>query len=370
MNNSANQEDYIQFDRVRIMDKVGFAQPVEAFSVLVPKGWKVDGGVLWNQPGTACAGTNMGMKASSPDGKYSFEIMPNYIWGFSSDPQIGQFQRQQQFPKYCSYGEPLNAETYFRQVFAPYDLGNPNILSVTENSHGTQSLQESAAKTRQEMMKYGASQVNFYPSGISANINWNNGQEALVLCGVVVIETFIPNVYNGSMSKAYTSAASERVVFSYPAGEKEKATNMLSVIVGSFRTNTAWKKTVDDFWLAVRTQSNIQHIGRIQQIDEQTAEIGRQTIAAGKENAARMNASMRTWEASQTSQDRIHTDFVKAIKEVENFQDETGTYEMSSGYNHAWSRGDGSSFLMTDSPNFDPSSVFQDQSWKEMKRVD
>ncbi len=370
MDDRTTNEDYTQFDRIRIMDKVGFAQPVEAFSVLVPTGWKVDGGILWNQPGTSCAGTNLGMTASSPDGKYRFELMPNYMWGFSSDPQVAQIQRQQQFPKYCSYGEPLNAEAYFRQVFAPYDLGNPNILSVTENSNGTQALQENAAKVRQEMMKYGASQVNFYPSGISAHINWNDGQEALVLCGVVIIETFIPNPYNGTVGKAYTSSASERVVFSYPAGEKEKAANMLSVMMGSFRTNTAWKKSVDDFWLAVRTQSHREHIGRITMMDAQTREMGNQAIARGQQNAARMDASMRTWEASQQSQDRIHTNFVKAIREVENFRDKTGTYEMSSGYNHAWSRGDGSSFIMTNSPNFNPSSVFQDQNWKEMKRVD
>jgi len=370
MDNSITNEEYTQFDRIRIMDKMGFSQPVEAFSLLVPKDWKVDGGILWNQPGSPCAGTNLGLRASSPDGKYSFEIMPNFMWGYTTDPQVAQFQRQQQFPNYCSYGEPLNAEAYFRQVFAPYDLGKPNILSIEENSTGAQALRENAERMRQEMMKYGASQVNFYPSGISANINWSNGQEAVVLCGVIIIESFVPNSYNGSMSKSYTSSASERVVFTYPAGEKEKATNMLSVMMGSFRTNTNWKKSVDNFWLSVRTQSNQVQIGKIKMIDEQTKQIGNQAIQNGQQNAARMDASMRSWEASQQSQDRIHTNFVKSIREVENYRDESGTFELSSAYNHAWSRSDGGSILMSNSPNFDPSSVFQDQNWKQMKRVD
>jgi hypothetical protein len=55
---------------------------------------------------------------------------------------------------------------------------------------------------------------------------------------------------------------------------------------------------------------------------------------------------------------------------VENYRDETGKIEMSSGYSHAWSRSDGSSFIMSNNPNFDPSLVFQDQQWKEMKKVD
>ena len=83
-----------------------------------------------------------------------------------------------------------------------------------------------------------------------------------------------------------------------------------------------------------------------------------------------MDTEMRTWEAKQSSQDKMHTDFIKTIREVENFSDETGKYEMMSGYNHAWSRGDGTSFVLSDNPNFDPAFVFKDQAWKQMKKVD
>jgi hypothetical protein len=58
------------------------------------------------------------------------------------------------------------------------------------------------------------------------------------------------------------------------------------------------------------------------------------------------------------------------MREVENFQDATGKYEMTSSYSNAWSRGDGSTFVMSNNPNFDPGFVFKDQSWKAMKKVD
>lgn len=105
-------------------------------------------------------------------------------------------------------------------------------------------------------------------------------------------------------------------------------------------------------------------------MDEQTRQMGENAIKKGQQNLNAMDANMRNWEASQQSQDRIHTNFVKAIREVETYKDETGRIELSSGYNHAWSRSDGSSFIMSDNPNFDPSSVFQDQQWKEMKKVE
>lgn len=105
-------------------------------------------------------------------------------------------------------------------------------------------------------------------------------------------------------------------------------------------------------------------------MDEQAQQIGRNAIAKGQQRLNEMDNNMRNWEASQQTNDRIHTNFIKAIREVETYRDETGVVELNSGYDHAWSRSDGSSYIMTNNPNFDPSSVFLDQRWKEMKRVD
>lgn len=361
-------KDYTLFERVRVLDKVGFSQPVEAFSLLIPKGWKSDGGIIWNQPGTTCAGTNLGFKAVSSDGKYSFEMFPQYMWAYNSDPQMAQYYQNSGSP-YCGYGQPMDAANYFKQAFAIRELGNPQIIEIKANATGLQAMEVQNNKTRQELMSYGASQVMFYPSAISAKIKWNDGSEGIVVCGVTIIETTVPNPYNGSYSKIYTSSATEKVVFKYPASESENAPNMLSVIMSSIRTNTNWKNTVDNFWKNVRQQKHIAHIGTIKMLDDQTAQMGRDAIKKGQQNLANMDNNMRSWEASQQSQDHIRTNFVKAIREVETYRDETGVVELNSGYNHAWSRSDGSSFIMSDNPNFDPSSVLQDQRWKEMKRV-
>ena len=105
-------------------------------------------------------------------------------------------------------------------------------------------------------------------------------------------------------------------------------------------------------------------------MDEQTRQMGERAIAKGNQRLKDMDNQMRSWEATQASQDKMHTDFIKTIRGVENFRDETGRYEMASGYNHVWSRGDGTSFVLSDNPNFNPASVFKDQQWKQMKKVD
>jgi hypothetical protein len=63
----------------------------------------------------------------------------------------------------------------------------------------------------------------------------------------------------------------------------------------------------------------------------------------------------------------MHTSFVQTIREVETWRGADGRVELSSGYDQAWSRGDGS-YIVSNSPTFDPRAAFQDQNWTELKR--
>lgn len=360
--------DYTLFTRARVLDKTAFDKPVEAFSLLIPKDWQFSGDIIWTMPGSPCAGTNRTFKTSSPDGKYSLEIFPDYTWGFTTNQQLAQFNRNNT-TKYCGYGEPLDATQYVKQVFLPQEAGNPQIEEIRVNEPGRETIGKKAEKYRSELMSYGASQVQFYPSAITAKVKWNDGSEGMVLCGIITGETTLANPYDGSYSKSYITSTSEKVLFRYPSSESAKAEKLLSVMLTSMCTSDAWKGTVENYWKQVREQKQAVHLNKIRMMDDYTRQIGANAIKKGQENLNNMDANMRSWEARQQSQDQMHTSFIKAIREVENYRDETGKVELSSGYNHAWSRSDGSSFIMTDNPNFDPSSVFLDPRWKEMKKV-
>ncbi len=39
---------YIKFRQVKVYDYNGFAKPVVAYTLLIPEGWKVTGGIKWN----------------------------------------------------------------------------------------------------------------------------------------------------------------------------------------------------------------------------------------------------------------------------------------------------------------------------------
>lgn len=363
--------DYQLFERVRLLDRQGFAQPQEAFSVLLPKGWKHEGEILWNAPGTSCSGTLSRLSARSVDGAYRFDLYPDVVYSYNPDPQIAQFnQVHPGNSPYCAFREPVNAEQYLRTVFAPEELGNAEVVSVTPNEAVVQQMQQNNARAMQELAQYGAGPMRFDQTALNAELRWPDGREGLAVLGVTTLETAVPNPYTGGSNPIYTSQVTKRIVFSYPAGQKEAARNQFSVIMGSFRSNPAWNEAVNGFWRAVRQRKHVEHVGRIRMMDEQTRAMGEAAIQRGNDRLRQMDVEMRNWEARQSADDRMHTNFIKTIREVEHYQDPTGKVELVSGYNHAWSRGDGSSFILSNNPNFDPSSVFQDQAWKEMKKVD
>ncbi|MGB8191913.1 MAG: hypothetical protein WCF67_08345, partial [Chitinophagaceae bacterium] len=270
----------------------------------------------------------------------------------------------------CSYEEPMDAETYLRQKFVKNELGNAEVISVEPNKYVVEQMQQSNDKIRNEMMQYGSGQIQFHQTAVNATVRWPDGTDGLVVLGVSTLEGDVPNVYNGTSSKIFTTQVTKRTVFKYPSADVEQAKNQFSVVMSSLRTNPAWQNAVNGFWKDVRQKKHVAHVGRIQMMDEQTRQMGEAAIRKGNERLQNMDTQMRNWEASQSSQDRMHTNFIKTIREVETFKDETGKYEMTSSYNHAWSRGDGSSFVMSNNPNFDPAFVLKDQAWKQMKKVD
>lgn len=360
--------DYTEFTRVRILDRQGFSQFAEACSMLLPKGWNYEGEIIWTAPGQACAGTNLSVQTRSPGGDSSFDILPNFTWGWSADPQVNAFNQQHGQGRFCSTGQPLDAEQFIRQVWAS-ELENPEISDFKMDQDAVSSMHLEDEKRRMEMMRYGSAGVEFKHTAITARAKWADGKRGILFCKVTNAANYVPNKYNGSINVDYMSAAS-RMLYTFPESEMDKAEQLMSVIVTGMRTNPAWKQAVEGYWRDVREKNHIVHIGKIRMMDEQTRQIAEQTIRQGNQRLKDMDQQMRSWEAKQSANDRMHNNFIKTIRGVENYQDATGTVELSSGYNHAWSRGDGTSFIMTDNSNFDPSSVFRDQNWEEMRKVD
>lgn len=374
--------DYTVFERVRFMDATGFESPAEAFSLLLPRNWKHEGGIVWKNP-RECVGEMVGarMSISSPDGAIRFQALPLHAWSYASDGAMLQSLQMQAQAGGCDVGEPMGAEAYLRQVMVPNELSGATVIEVRPNEPVQRELQQQAEKSRALIMQYGAQQVDFVIEAVTARVRWNDGTEGVVLCSVVNTISTMQNAFTGQMQRLSNSAASERSWIRFPPARRAEAETVLANLKSSYRTNPAWKSAVENYQARLRQQQDVDHHVKMKAIADQTAANARAHAgrmadiqARGAANTQRhenrmaaMDQSMRSWEAQQSSQDRTHTSFVQTIREVETWRGPDGGVELSSGYDQAWSRGDGA-YIVSNSPAFDPRSAFQDQSWTELKR--
>ena len=282
----------------------------------------------------------------------------------------------------CTVNGPMSAEDYLRQVLLPNELRGATVVEVKHNPEAERMIAEQAAAFQATARQYGG-QADVRPSAISARVKWSDGTEGIVLISINNVIGSTPNAYTGQMDQLSTSTASERSWVRFPAARKDEAERLMANLKSSVRTNPAWKQAVDGYFAELGRQMDREHHIQMAAIDQNTRAMTAahnqrmgDIAAQGAANTARhndrmgnMDSQMRSWESQQSSQDRMQTSFIKTIREVETYHDGGNTVELSSGYDQAWSRGDGN-YILRNKPGFDPSSVFQDQNWTEMKRTD
>lgn len=363
-------KDYIEFERQRVMDNIGFAQSIEVSSFLIPKGWKLEGNVFWNLPGKTCEGTFQNITITSPDNQYQLKIFPINTWVWSDDPMINQFSQQTYGTGgNCIASPPIDAERFLRNILVPQLPNQAKIIKSENNNLVSNELKAIVEANNRELNSYGGGQTQNYYSALNAQIQFNDGYSAMVMIGMINSQMSILNQYNGSYNMQYSGILHKYISFKYPDGQEEQAKDILAVILESYKTNPNWSSTVNQYWRNYRAQKQVENVGRIKLIDSQTQAMAQQHQKNMQAKSQAFQQNVRSWETTQQTNDKIHNNFIKAIKEVDNFQDANGVVEMSSHYDQAWSRSDGSSFIMSNNPNFDPSSVFQDNRWEQMKKV-
>ncbi len=353
-------KDYVVLERVRFLDQMGFDRPVEAFSMLFPKGWKTEGGVRWKGVGE-CRGEiiSMPVKGTSPDGKIQFEASGPRSFNWADDQMMMQTMMAGAQAGGCAVNQPFTAEQYI-EGYAKQDLG-ATASEIRSDEKRMARAQQMDQQANAIAIQYGnnSEQSTTYAIG---KLTWPDGTEGILEAGVTNSITRKPDMFNGGVSTFSSTMVFYTTVIRFPPERKEEAKRLLTLFTSSHRMNPIWTKAKENFLTQL---GNMEHAGRMEKIRL----MGEQAQAYAKAQGEASDRQMRSWEQQQTSQDQQHTQFVKTIREVETWNDgANGRVELTSGYDHAWSRGDGS-YVLTNSPNFDPSSVFQDQQWKPMQQV-
>lgn len=352
-------KDYVLFKRVRFLDQMGFDRPVEAFSMLVPSGWRAEGGVHWNSVG-GCRGEIIitTVKMTSPDGAFVFQALPLRSFSFSNNPTMLQSIRAGAQAGGCAVNQPFNA-SQFVDGYARMEL-RAQASNIQVDEAGTGQLRTADQMANQSARQNGLS-MQQESTVAMGDLRFPDGSEGILHGSVVNMINSQPDPFSGGVTM-FSSTMAIPFVMRFPAGRKAEGLKLFRMITTSHRMNPNWNEAKSRFLTQL---GNAEHRGRMERIRL----MGEQARAYAREQSAASDQRMRDWENRQASQERQHSNFIQMIREVETWRDPNGSsVELTSGYSNAWTRGDGS-YILTNSPTFDPSSAFQDQQWKPMQRV-
>lgn len=351
-------KDYVLLKRFRTIDNQGFNQPVEVSSFLLPENWQVNSSIQWNATSKCLPEMLQGsVQASSPDGEYELNVLPTTQFDWSSDPiYLDAMQRGFNLHS-CHISQPLDAAGYISQSLAPYLKAQVKAAKTIEELQ--QAMDQGAAQMTSAARAGGNGAYSHKGSAAEGLLQFADGKEGLAFCTVMQTIVTLPGA-QGGMSESYYCYVSMRVVIKYKSGDEAMARKIMSTFFSSVRINPQWGNAVQQFFANVSRNAQDETWKQIQISHQAQEEIG--------------NNIIRSWEAQNSSSASSSSGdnsgaFGQYLRGVENYTDEGGNkVELTSGYNHAWRRGDGS-YVMSNNPAFDPNVELQGtQSWSRLNK--
>lgn len=343
INKAVEGKDYLLLKRHRVIDPVGFSEPVEAASFLIPANWQAEGGIQWNTTKCLSDMVQSTLHGKSPDGKFELFILPTTQFDWVNHPQMMHAMRTGGYGTGCNIAEPMDAAAYIMQVL-------PGLVGAS--SATASPIASIEAKLKQQAAQYATPAVNLLPSAAEGKLQFADGSEGIALCSITQIVETLPG-YDGSTIYQYQTTVNSRTVLKYPKGEEAQARNLLSTIQSSVRINTTWFSAIQTMFNNIRKMVQDENWKRIQITQQAQQEIS--------------NNITRSWEGTNKSSDKSGEIFSQYIRGVDSWTDESGNkVELSAGYSNAWQKADGS-YLLSNNPSFDPNVTFQ-ETWKALSK--
>lgn len=351
--------DYVVLARARLLDEMAFDRPVEAMSVLVPRGWRTEGGVRWNGVG-GCRGeiVTWQMSVTSPDGAIRYLRLPERSFVFYQDQMLQQGALAAARQGGCQVNPPFNAAQYLNQL-ARAGLGGATVSNIRIDESLQPMLQMMDANANAASRQYGTG-LSQSSSAVYGTLTWPDGSKGLAQVGVTAGIHQGRDMYTGAPNGYASTTVFHQVVIRYPPAREAEALKLFGTIGASYRMSPIWKQAKDAFLTRL---GNMEHAGRMERLRLQ----GEQARAYARAQSEASDARMRDWERSQASSDAGQHRYIQTIREVETWRDGSGSpVELGAGYSHGWSRPDGS-IILTNNSLFDPAVEFQ-ENWSRMSK--
>jgi hypothetical protein len=340
----------IRLKPFRYIDEKGTG--IEAFSMLIPVGWKFDGGIRWllDNPGMPAYAA---FRVSDPGRTQEFEVFPNQAFFWTTNQML-----LSTFPIGSRYFgsevrpiiPPIEA---LRQIVIPRFRQNVTKLKIVNS----QPLPELA----QALGAGGGSQPGVSVGAEAAKIKieydlQGRAIEEEIYCVVETVTFPIQTMYG----MTYNTNWYVDYIFSFKSdkGKFEDACKRLQTIASSFRLNLKWfNKYCQVVEYLIKSQiQHIQSIGQLSRIIAQTSDEIR-------------NENLQSYQHRQAVNDKIVDNFCRYIRGVEQYYDpiKEQPVELPSGYNNAWTNSLGE-YIVTEDLSYNPN-IGSNINWQKIERT-
>lgn len=340
MQGAASPANVIRLQRVEIMDPSGFERPMVAFNALIPVGWKLQGGVLWDVNGGCVSGFNMDWTADSPDGRMGAATFRGFGWQASNVPGSPPMAQGAG----CIQVR-LNSVREYLTYLAQTSRQGARILDYRERPDLVKGLE--------------IGNTNLAFPGGGGRRSWSEAGEILIgyqFNGVEMRETLSSTVFfsftqmpdlMGNVSEIFVANAMPGFAFRAPDGQLDF--KLAEAIRKSTRSVPDWQQ---------RVNKGNEQVAKVPPVDPTL--IAREgakrsaIIAQTGDQIREMTQQTMTYQNNVSS--GMQTSNVETIRGVETYNDPqstTGTVELSNQYQNAWRMQDGS-YVLTDDPSFNP----------------
>lgn len=327
----------IRVQQVDIIDRNGFGRPVVAVKILIPVGWKTQGGRKWSNNISGCGKTtpHTDWSATAPDGIGKITVFPEEAWsGLSSN--AGMQMPQTRCPNITNTDTKQFVFDYVRR-----HRPDARILDYRDRSDIVKVLQE-AIKNMPAANYTGVDQRQWVGAGHALIGYQVNGVEVreLVAAGAMFIRTNMQGVYPGEIRTMVN-------ILTLPGFAVRMREGRLDLKKAEMFRKSSWSNPEYNALMAA-------HNARIAAINMKgIIDRGKIRRKYSREVNSIINGG---WAKRQAIQSRGQRERIEAIRGVETYNSADapgGTIQLDNTYKNAWRLDDGT-YVLSNSPSFKP----------------
>ena len=339
--------DALMLQRVNI-DDPGVIAAMPAMSVLVPMGWRSNGGVVAGS-GPCPGAYAVNWQAVAPDGKSSISIFPTEVWSAANTTDAGR----------CGSATFASAREYL-ESHVQRTFPGARILDYRDRPDYASSATEYAQQTQQQAMSMGLNMRVRADGGEVLFAYTLDGVEMRGMEGVsaVIFNSQLPNPMGGAPFTSTSGATLGTFAATAPNGQLDfdivdaarrsivpqgpwlqKLFGVQEQLGAIAVEGTRQRAAIIVAGGAAATKANIESFQRMSGFDRATSGAGGGELYPG-----------------ESTDDRIQRRSLEAIRGVDTYMDPVSNkpVQLDHTYGNAWRVNNQDAYILTKNPNFNP----------------